>query len=144
MDLSSHCATDAADPTCDLLLAHGIKPTQQRVEIARFLFARPQHVAAEQVLQAVNSGDDKVSKATVYNTLNLFVRTGLVREVLVDPERVFYDSNTTAHHHLYNEDTGELTDLDRARVQIAGEPELPPGLEVVGAELVIRVRRRRT
>ena len=77
-----------------MLRAHGILPTQQRVMIARVLFARHQHFSADQVLREVNTGDEHVSKATVYNTLGLFARNGLVREVIVDPTRVFYDPNT--------------------------------------------------
>ena len=80
----------------------GVSPTQQRLEIAQILFARPQHLSAEEVLNIVNAQAPLVSKATVYNTLGLFARKGLVREVIVDPTKVFYDSNTTEHHHFYN------------------------------------------
>jgi Fur family iron response transcriptional regulator len=124
----------------ELLKAHAIQPTQQRVEIAQILFARPQHMAADQVLAAVNSDGSLVSKATVYNTLGLFADKGLVREVIVDPNRVFYDSNTSTHHHFYNVDTGALTDIDADEVAISGLPSLPAGTLAEGVEVIIRVR----
>lgn len=133
--------TDCAEIS-RMLADHDIKPTLQRIEIASFLFARPQHVAADQVLAEVNRIDDKVSKATVYNTLNLFVEKGLLREVLVDPERVFYDSNNSHHHHIYNEDTGEVSDLQIQAVMLKDPPNLPENLEIVGTDVVIRVRSR--
>jgi Fur family iron response transcriptional regulator len=72
-----------------LLKSHDILPTRQRLMIARVLFNRVQHLSADQVMQFVNDGRDHVSKATVYNTLGLFARKGLIREVIVDPTRVF-------------------------------------------------------
>ena len=124
------------------LATHGIKPTRQRMIIAGFLFSRPQHVTAEQILGQVNAGKERVSKATVYNTMNLFVRQGLVRDVLVDPERVFYDSNMAPHHHLYWEEDGELVDVDPAALQVRGRPDLPADVDVVSTEVIVRVRRR--
>lgn len=124
----------------DLLQKCGINTTQQRVEIARMLFAEFQHLSAEQVLEMVNRDHPAVSKATVYNTLNLFARKGLVREVIVDPSKVFYDSNTTPHHHLFNLDTGELSDVDEEWLAITGLPELPEGTHPVGVDVIVRVR----
>jgi len=124
----------------DLLQKCGINTTQQRVEIARMLFAQPQHLSADQVLEMVNRDHPAVSKATVYNTLNLFARKGLVREVIVDPSKVFYDSNTTPHHHLFNLDTGELSDVDQRWLAVTGFPELPEGTVPVGVDVIVRVR----
>ncbi|HEY5790192.1 MAG TPA: Fur family transcriptional regulator [Gammaproteobacteria bacterium] len=124
------------------LQAHGIKPTRQRVLLAQFLFQRPQHVTADGVFAAVNAERDLVSKATVYNTLHLFVQQGLVREVLVDRERAFYDSNTSAHHHLFCEDDSQLTDVPGDVFEVRGSPQLPDGVEVIGTEVIVRVRRR--
>jgi Fur family iron response transcriptional regulator len=124
------------------LLAHGITPTRQRTEIAAILLERPQHLSAEQVLVRIRESGRRVSKATVYNTLGLFSRRGLVREVIVDPQRVFYDSNTAAHHHLYEVDTGRLLDIAPAAVSIGALPALPAGTVVEGIDVVVRVRRR--
>ena len=123
-----------------LLKAHGILPTQQRLLIARVLFERPRHVSAEQVMQQVNMGRDHVSKATVYNTLGLFARNGLIKEVIVDPSRVFYDPNTTRHHHFYNVDTGELMDIDADQLSLGELPELPRGTTADGVDVIIRLR----
>lgn len=122
------------------LRAHGITPTQQRVDIARLLFARPQHLSAEQVLSIVNQDGQVVSKATIYNTLNLFARKGLVREVIVDPTKVFYDSNTGSHHHFYNVDTGQLLDIDSSELKLDQLPRLPDGTQADGVDIIIRVR----
>ena len=124
----------------ELLKAAGINPTQQRIEIAQILFARPQHLSAEQVMTIVNSTGEIVSKATVYNTLGLFADKGLVREVIVDPNKVFYDSNTGAHHHFFNVDTGTLTDIDLADVRVEKLPTLPEGTVADGVDVIIRIR----
>jgi Fur family iron response transcriptional regulator len=127
----------------ELLQRHGIMPTQQRIDIAYFLFRQAQHLCAEEVLAGVNTKRERVSKATVYNTLGLFVRTGLLREVLIESERVFYDSNTQPHHHIYNLDTGELSDVQAGSVQVQRLPALPQGTEIDSLEVVIRVRNSR-
>jgi len=123
-----------------LLKAHHILPTQQRVMIARVLFAHCGHYSADQVLRQVNAGKDHVSKATVYNTLGLFARSGLVREVIVDPMRVFYDSNTRHHHHFYNVDTGELMDIEQDQLDVCRLPALPSGTVPAGIDVIIRIR----
>lgn len=123
-----------------LLLRRGITPTQQRRHIARILFARPQHLSAEQILERVNCEQHLASKATVYNTLGLFARKGLVREVVVDPSKIFYDSNTGLHHHFYNTDTGELEDIEAGCLAIDQLPRLPKGTELDGVDVIIRVR----
>ena len=118
----------------------GITPTQQRVQIAEILFARPQHLSADQILAVVNSNGPIASKATIYNTLGLFARKGLVREVIVDPSKVFYDSNTGEHHHFYNVDSGELTDIDAREVMIPNLPELPANTQPAGVDIIFRIR----
>jgi Fur family iron response transcriptional regulator len=123
-----------------LLKARGITPTQQRLEIAQLLFARPQHLSAEQLLEQVNQGRMRVSKATIYNTLNLFSRKGLVREIIVDPTKVFYDSNLSRHHHFFNVDTGELTDVPPDGIGLDQLPEVPAGTVLEGVDVIIRIR----
>jgi len=123
-----------------LLKSHGVMPTQQRMLIARILFNRDQHLSADQVMKCVNDGKSHVSKATVYNTLGLFARKGLVREVIVDPTRVFYDSNTSEHHHFYNIDSGELIDIKSDSLAVDSLADLPPGTVAEGVDVIIRVR----
>ncbi|HHO68544.1 MAG TPA: transcriptional repressor [Gammaproteobacteria bacterium] len=124
------------------LSRYDILPTQQRVQIARVLLARDQHLSADQVLDLVKAAGNRVSKATVYNTLGLFAEKGVVREVIVDPQRVFYDTNTSVHHHFYNVDTGELTDIDAERLRLEGLPGVPPGTVAEGVDVIIRIRQR--
>jgi len=76
----------------------------------------------------------------VYNTLNLFARKGLVREVIVDPTKVFYDSTTSQHHHFFNVDTGELTDVPLPTLTMEQLPPLPPGTVAAGVDVIIRLR----
>jgi len=125
----------------ELLKEHGIQPTQQRFLIASVLLERQQHLSADQVMHLVNGENHLVSKATVYNTLGLFAKNGLIREVIVDPARVFYDSNTSDHHHFYNVDTGELTDIDSDSMEITTLPVMPRGTVAAGVDIIIRVRR---
>lgn len=124
----------------DVLRRHRISPTQQRVEIAQILLSKHQHLSAEQVLNLVNKDRAKVSKATVYNTLGLFARKGLVRELVIDPTKVFYDSNTTSHHHFYNVETGELMDIEPTDIELQHMPSLPMGTVAEGVDVVVRVR----
>jgi len=128
------------DNLAEVLRAHGINPTHQRIEIAHALYWRAEHLSADQVLAIVNQRHPETSRATVYNTLNLFVQKKLIREVIVDPNRVFYDPNTSPHYHMYDVETGRLTDIDSAEVRIEGLPELPAGLVTEGMDIIIRVR----
>ena len=131
------------DDAVALLRANGIVPTAQRVEIATVLLAQPQHVCAEDVHRMLFRHGTPVSRATVYNTLGLFAREGLVRELVVDSDKVLYDSNTANHDHLYDVDTGVLTDVEPGSVVVDGLPTLPAGTRVERVDVVIRVRRSR-
>ena len=122
------------------LEACGIMPTRQRVQIAQVLFESRAHLSADQLLAAVNADKVRASKATVYNTLHLFARKKLVREVLVDADRVFYDPNTTPHHHFYNIDTGEIFDIDADQVAISSLPAAPAGTVPDRVDVVVRLR----
>jgi Fur family iron response transcriptional regulator len=124
----------------DLLQQCDIAPTQQRRQIAQILFARPQHVSAEQILERVNQNGSVASKATVYNTLGLFARKGLIREVIVDPSRVFYDSNPSEHHHFFNVDTGQLEDIEAQQLILQNLPTPPAGTELENVDIIVRVR----
>mgnify|MGYP001457122815 FL=1 len=141
---------DAASPTpladrkriAALLESHGMHATAQRIRIAGLLFACEQHLTAEQVIRLLSKDGTRVSKATVYNTLNLFADKGLLKALSVDRERSMFDSNTQPHHHFHIEGTGELIDVPPGAIEFARMPALPPGTEPVGVEVVIRVRRR--
>jgi Fur family iron response transcriptional regulator len=123
----------------ELLRSHGINPTHQRIEIAFALFSRQEHLSADQVMAIVNTRHSETSKATVYNTLNLFLERKLIREVIVDPDRVFYDPNTSNHYHFYDVDSGRLMDIDAADIRISGLPVLP-GTVTEGVDIIVRIR----
>ncbi|MDZ7644019.1 MAG: transcriptional repressor [Woeseiaceae bacterium] len=124
----------------DRLSACGVLPTPQRLEVAEILLEKPQHLAADQIIERLHRHGRRVSKATVYNTLKLFSERGLVRELHVDASRKFYDSTTHPHHHFFHVETGELQDIPHDRISINGLPELPPGTERESVEVLIRVR----
>ncbi len=126
----------------DLLEKQGIQATAQRMLIAELLFARDQHLTAEQIIQTLAERGTDVSKATVYNTLNLFAAKGLVKPLQVDPERGLFDSNMRPHYHFHVEDTGELIDVPPGDLEFARLPPLPPGTESVAVDVVIRVRKQ--
>lgn len=128
------------DAISRLLVEHGLQVTAQRLDIAEYVLSRPQHVSAEQILAAMRDRGSRVSKATVYNTMNLFSERGLVRTVEVDPERLYYDSTSEPHHHFFNVDTGELTDIPFSKVRLALDTDLPNGTEQDGVEIVVRIR----
>jgi len=128
------------DNLAEKLRAHGINPTHQRIEIAFALFSRHEHLSADQVMAIVNERHSETSKATVYNTLNLFLEKKLIREVIVDPNKVFYDPNTEPHHHMYDLQSGRLTDIDASDVRVTGLPDLPSGMVTEGMDIIIRVR----
>ncbi len=123
-----------------MLRSSGISPTHQRIEIALVLFEKRWHPSADQILAAVNVRYAETSKATVYNTLKLFLEKSLVRELIVDPNKVFYDANTSVHHHFYDVASGEITDIAAAGVRIEGLPPLPAGMVTDGIDIVVRTR----
>jgi Fur family iron response transcriptional regulator len=124
----------------ELLRRHDITPTHQRIEIAQVLFERREHLSADQILSHVNSRYAETSKATVYNTLKLFLEKRLIRELIVDPAHVVYDPNTAPHHHLYDVVTGKLTDVAADDIRVVGLPPLPQGTVAEGIDIIIRTR----
>ena len=132
----------SSEQIAGMLREHGITPTHQRMEIAQVLFARREHLSADQILAMVNTRHAETSKATVYNTLRLFLEKKLVRELIVDPARIVYDPNTAPHHHLYDVDTGQLTDIPAGDIRVLGLPSLPRGVETEGVDIIVRTRAR--
>jgi Fur family iron response transcriptional regulator len=123
-----------------LLRGHDIYPTAQRVIITRILFTQCMHLSAEDVFRLVNADNRRVSKATVYNTLGLLAEKGVVREVIADPTRIFYDPNTQPHHHFFDVATGELTDISVDQIHVSSLPPLPPGARLEGVDVIVRLR----
>ncbi len=128
------------DEISELLTERGVYPTPQRVDVAGVILSKPQHLSAEQVIAAVRKVGSRVSKATVYNTLNLLCERGLVKTVEIDPTRQFYDSTIAPHHHFYNVETGELFDIPENALSLQIDAPLPAGTEAAGVDVVVRVR----
>jgi len=118
----------------------GLRPTRQRLGLARLLFAGPpRHVSAEGLMTEARAAGVRVSLATVYNALNQFVGAGLLRRVDVEPGRACFDTNLAAHHHFYDSGTGELIDFDAEDIGITGLPKAPGGKAVERIDLVVRI-----
>jgi Fur family iron response transcriptional regulator len=142
MDSPELSSTPAAG-TCEKRLYEcGIRPTAQRVRIASLLLYAPQHLSAEQILANLRAAGARVSKATVYNTLNLFAARGLIRQLSIDGSRAWFDSNVDAHYHFHDVTSGALIDVPVPEVEFSRLPPPPPGTEVAGIDLVIRLRRK--
>src|SRR3954470_13159940 len=120
----------------------GIRPTAQRAQIAELLLSAPQHLSAEQSLASLRVSGARVSKATVYNPLHVLAAHGLIRQLTVDGARAWFDSNVVPHYHFHDEATGALTDLAVPEVEFSRLPPPPPGMEVAGIDLVIRLRKK--
>lgn len=122
----------------------GVRPTRQRVTLARLLVGDGQHrhVTAESLFEAAKGQGDAVSLATVYNTLRAFCDAGLLQEVTVDGSKSYFDTNTHDHPHFYWEDDGRLTDAPADQLVIAGLPDAPVGAEIASVDVVIRLRRK--
>ena len=121
----------------------GLRPTRQRVILARRLIGdgKNRHVTAESLFAVSNDHADKVSLATVYNTLRAFCDAGLMHEITVDGSKSYFDTNTSEHPHFFWEDTGELTDASTERMEITNLPSAPQDAEIASVDVVIRLRR---
>lgn len=121
----------------------GLRPTRQRLALAKLLFdGGDRHVTAEQLHGEATAAAITVSLATVYNTLHQFTGAGLLREVVVEPGRSYFDTNVDDHHHFFCESTGALQDIPGAAISVGQLPHAPPGTEVSRVDVIIRVRRQ--
>lgn len=127
----------------DELRRLGLKPTHQRVRIAGMLLRSPTHLSAEQILASIRDSGERISKATVYNTLKVLAQNGLIRALNIDPERCVYDSTRRPHHHFHDLETGQLVDIHPDDIAFSRFPPLPEGMEAEGVEVVIRLRKKR-
>jgi len=122
----------------------GLRPTRQRLALAKLLFeGGDRHVSAEALHGEAEAAGIRVSLATVYNTLHQFTHAGLLREVVVDAGRSYFDTNITDHHHFFYENSGSLQDIPSSDVRLAALPPPPEGSEVARVEVVIRLRQPR-
>ena len=131
------------NPTHATLTAHAIQPTAQRIALAEVVLHSTQHPSADEVFEAVNTDHLTVSRATVYNTLKLFVDKGLCRALTLREGRVVYDPNMAPHHHLVDEDSGRIYDLPADAVKVTLNTPID-GFDVTTMEVVVRANRRDT
>ncbi len=124
------------------LKAVGLRPTRQRLALAKLLFGPGnRHVSAERLHGEAVQAQGRVSLATVYNTLHQFTAVGLLREVVVEPRRSYFDTNTKHHHHFFCEEDRYLVDIPGEELKVAKLPHPPPGTTVTEVDIVIRVRK---
>jgi len=129
----------------ELLRTAKLRPTRQRLALARLLFDKgDRHVTAEQLHGEAQAAVVRVSLATVYNTLHQFIAAGLLREVVVDPGRSYFDTNVSNHHHFFFEETGRLQDIPSSDVGVVQLPSPPPGTAIRRVDVIIRVASDRT
>ncbi len=122
------------------LRASGLRPTRQRLALAKLLFARGhRHASAEQLFNEAKTHRIEVSLATVYNALHDFTAKGLLREISIDSGGSYFDTNTSYHHHFYFERSGHLEDIAADRIAIAALPDAPGGAEISRVDVIIRV-----
>ena len=124
------------------LKRHGLRPTRQRLALVRLLFDRgDRHVTADQLHAEAAAAGVRVSLATIYNTLNQFTSAGVLREVVVEAGRSYFDTNASEHHHILVEPTGELIDIPASDVQVSAAPRLPEGMALRRMDVILRVTR---
>ena len=127
----------------DKLRRVGLRPTRQRVSLGWLLFGKgDRHITAEMLFEEATRARVPVSLATVYNTLHQFTQAGLLRQLAVDGTKAYFDTNPTEHHHFFLEEAGELVDVPAEGITVGSLPEPPPGLEVAGVEVIVRLRRK--
>ncbi|RYH10542.1 iron response transcriptional regulator IrrA [Tropicimonas sp. IMCC6043] len=125
------------------LAGGGLRPTRQRLALAELLVGdgKNRHVTAESLFEACRDAGERVSLATVYNTLKAFCDAGLMREIVVDGSRSYFDTYTADHPHFFWEDTHQLTDAPATDLEISKLPQAPDGAEIASVDVVIRLRR---
>jgi len=120
----------------------GLRPTRQRLALARLLFdGGDRHMTAEHLHGEAAARAIRVSLATVYNTLHQFTEAGLLREVVVESGRSYFDTNVSDHHHFFCESTGHLQDIPGELVMVGQLPQPPEGAEICRVDVIIRIRR---
>jgi Fur family transcriptional regulator, iron response regulator len=123
------------------LRAVGLRPTRQRLQLARLLLENgDRHVTAEQLHAEAADSESQVSLATVYNTLHQFVEAGLLQQVVVEPGRSYFDTNIAEHHHFFCEPSGMLRDIAAGELTVSGIPPPPAGTEIERVDVIVRVR----
>jgi len=124
----------------DQIKEAGLRPTRQRLALSKLLFGgENRHVTAESLHGEAQREKMRVSLATVYNTLHQFTKAGILREIVVDAQRSYFDTNTGNHHHFYFEKDGQLMDINDEMISIAKIPQAPEGMAIKSIDVVVRI-----
>ena len=143
MTTHTEMETTGKDVT-NILRSAGLRPTRQRVSLAELLYSKgDRHISAELLHEEAVEADVPVSLATVYNTLHQFTEAGLLREVAIDGNKTYFDTNVSDHHHFFIEGENRVIDIPGEGVGIDRIPRAPEGMEVVRVDVVVRVREKR-
>ena len=122
-----------------------LRPTKQRIRVAEFLFKREKtfHFTVEKLNKVINKKDnsDKVSLATLYNTIDAFKKAGHLKEILTNNNTSYFDTNVSSHHHFYDDETNELTDINYNEIEVAKIPQAPKGKKIKDVEVVISLQK---
>jgi Fur family iron response transcriptional regulator len=119
----------------------GLRPTRQRMALAQLLFgAGDRHVSAESLHAEAAAANIPVSLATIYNTLNQFNKAGLLREIAIEGDRTYFDTNTSNHFHYYLKDQARLVDIGTDDVRVSGLPPLPEGTAIDRIDVIVRLK----
>ena len=125
----------------DSLRSAGLRPTRQRLALTKLLFDGPdRHVTAEILHGEALAAGVPGSLATVYNTLHQLNKAGLLREIVVEVGRSYFDTNISSHHHIFNEDSRQLTDIAADQIHLTGLPKVADGQEINRVDVILRVR----
>lgn len=125
-----------------ILRSADLRPTRQRIALGSLLFTGPdRHITAEMLHEEVSQSGEKISLATVYNTLHQFQRAGLIRELAIDGAKTYFDTNTSNHNHFYIESEGRVIDIPSEGITVAGVPEPPEGTRISHIDVVVRLEK---
>ncbi len=143
MNDTMHIHHHAEQNVTDMLRDAGLRPTRQRVSLAEILYSKgDRHISAELLHEEAVGADVPVSLATVYNTLHQFTEAGLLREVAIDGNKTYFDTNVSDHHHFFVEGENEVVDIPGEGVGIGRVPQAPEGMEIVRVDVIVRVRKK--
>ena len=123
-----------------ILRSADLRPTRQRVALGRLLFSgEDRHITAEMLHEEVSNAGERISLATVYNTLHQFERAGLIRELAIDGAKTYFDTNTSNHNHFYIESEGRVIDIPGEGLSVDGVPQPPEGTRISHIDVIVRL-----
>jgi len=127
----------------DRIRSAALRPTRQRLALAELLFSNGnRHLTAETLHSEALHAGVKISLATIYNNLHQFTEAGLLREVIVDASKSYFDTNVMPHHHFFHEDDGRLQDIDSPELAVQGIPGLPEGTSISSIDVIVRLTKQ--